>query len=48
MSGLIAGYAVAFIAMLIAAAAAITIVRSFGSMEEEPRREQRPQTKAAA
>ena len=50
MSGLMAGYAVAIVAMLIAASAALAIIRGFGglaSTEEKPAREQRP-TKAAA
>jgi len=49
MTALMAGYAVAFVAFLIAASAAFTIVRSFReeSTGTEPAREQRP-TKAAA
>ena len=50
MTGLMAGYAVAIVAMLIAASAALTIIRNFGrlaSTPEETSREQTP-TKAAA
>jgi hypothetical protein len=50
MTGLMAGYAVAFVAMLIAASAALTIIRNFGSLDasrQEPSRDEKP-TKAAA
>jgi hypothetical protein len=49
MTALMAGYAVAFVAFLIAASAAFTIVRSFReeSTGKEPVREERP-TRAAA
>jgi hypothetical protein len=50
MTGLMAGYAVAIVAMLIAASAALTIIRSvgrFGYTGEETSREER-RTKAAA
>jgi hypothetical protein len=44
-----AGYAVAVVAMLIAASAALTIIRSIGRLgtDEEPARQERP-TQAAA
>jgi hypothetical protein len=51
MSGLMAGYAVAIVAMLIAASAALAIIRGFGglaSTEEKPAREEQRPTKAAA
>lgn len=49
MTGLMAGYAVASVAMLIAASAALTIIYSCGHLgtDEEPARQERP-TKAAA
>jgi hypothetical protein len=50
MTGLMAGYAVAIVAMLIAASAALTIIRNFGRLDasgQEPSREETP-TKAAA
>lgn len=49
MTGLMAGYAVASVAMLIAASAALTIIYSVGHLgtDEEPSRQERP-TKAAA
>ena len=50
MTGLMAGYAVAAVAMLIAASAALTIIRNVGRLgtnAEEPSRRERP-TKAAA
>lgn len=49
MTELMAGYAVAGVAMLIAAATALTIIYGVGHLgtDEEPARQERP-TKAAA
>jgi hypothetical protein len=49
MTGLMAGYAVASVAMLIAASAALTIIYGVGHLgtDEEPSRQDKP-TKAAA